>query len=143
MTFIIVPGCHRYSVALALTLLVCGWGNTLSAAVLWSHPETVWVSNNGQGEDILRGAIKPQTSNSSGTLYFRVKVDPIADTAAKVIGNFEAGFMLDEKGQEHLGIGNATGAMAYSPILNVSNAPKGFRRPKPQVSLIRLIFYGI
>ncbi len=126
MTFIIFPGRLRYSKVLALTLLVCGWSNLLFAAVLWSHPETVMVCNNGQGEDILHGAIKPQTTNSLGTLYFRIKVDPIADTAAKLIGNFEAGFMLDDKGKEHLGIGNAFGAMAYS-ILNVADAPKGFQ----------------
>ncbi|HEY4417694.1 MAG TPA: ATP-binding protein [Verrucomicrobiae bacterium] len=95
------------------------------AAVLWSHPDSVLAVNNGQGVDILDGAIKPHDSNSVGTIYFRVLVDPIADTAAKVIANFEAGFMLVEKGQEHLGIGNSYGAMAYS-TLNVSNAPKGF-----------------
>jgi signal transduction histidine kinase len=93
--------------------------------VLWSYPETVLVCDNGKGEDILHGAIKPRDSNSSDTLYFRIRVVPIADTAAKVIKPFEAGFMLVKNGQEHLGIGNAEGAMAYS-ALNVPKAPKGF-----------------
>ena len=93
--------------------------------ILWSHPGTILVCNNGNGEDILHGAIQPQTTNSSGTLYFRINVDPISDTAAKVISEFEAGFMLVAKGQEHLGIGNARGAMAYS-ALHVPQAPKGF-----------------
>src|ERR1700677_2933998 len=121
----IIPGHNRCFIILAMTVLACGWSSISSAAVLWSHPGAVLVCSNGQGKDILHGAIKPQTSNSSGTLYFRIRVDPVADTAAKLIGNFEAGFMLVEKGQEHLGIGNASGAMAYS-VLNVAAAPKGF-----------------
>lgn len=84
------------------------------------------VRDNDKGEDILRGAIKPQNSNSVGTLYFRFSADPLSDTAAKVIRNFEAGFMLVENGQEHLGIGNAEGAMAYSAI-HVPKAEKGFQ----------------
>jgi signal transduction histidine kinase len=121
----IIPGHNRCFIILTMTVLACDWSNISSAAVLWNHPGAVLVCNNGQGEDILHGAIKPQTSNSSGTLYFRVRVDPVADTAAKMINKFEAGFMLVEKGQEHLGIGNANVAMAYS-ILNVVKAPKGF-----------------
>jgi signal transduction histidine kinase len=93
--------------------------------ILWSHPGAILVCNNGNGEDILHGAIQPQTTNSSGTLYFRIKVDPISDTAAKVINKFEAGFMLLANGHENLGIGNADGAMAYS-ALHVPKAPKGF-----------------
>jgi len=116
----------RSLIVLAATVLALAWGGRLSAAVLWSHPGTIWVCNNDKGVDILHGAMKPQTANSSGTLYFRVRVDPVADTAAKIIGHFEAGFMLDEKGREHIGIGNAQGAMAYS-ILNVPGAPKGFQ----------------
>lgn len=96
------------------------------ATILWSHSGTTLVCNSGEGTDILHGAIKPQGANSTSTLYFRIKVDPIADTAAKVIQPFEAGFMLVEKGQEHLGIGNARGALAYS-ALNVPKAPKGFQ----------------
>jgi signal transduction histidine kinase len=53
-------------------------------------------------------------------------VNPISDSAGKVIGEFEAGFMLVEGGVENLGIGNAHGAMAYS-ALNVPKAPKGFQ----------------
>jgi signal transduction histidine kinase len=114
----------------------CGWTLLFLAmlalefsaegVVLWSHPRAVLVCNNGKGKDILHGAIKPRDSNSIGTLYFRIKVDPIADTAAKVIRSFEAGFMLVEEGQEHLGFGNSDGAMAYS-ALNVPKAPKGFQ----------------
>jgi signal transduction histidine kinase len=106
--------------------MASGWAGIANGAVLWSHSDTIAVCNNGSGEDILRGAIKPHALNSSGTLYFRVLVDPVADTAAKLINRFEAGFMLVEKGEEHLGLGNAHEAMAYS-ILNVPSAPKGFQ----------------
>jgi len=97
-----------------------------SGAVLWSHPRAVLVCNNGKGEDILHGAIKPRDSNAIGTLYFRIKISPISDTVAKWIRPFEAGFMLVEKGVEHLGVGNSDGAMAYS-ALHVPKAPKGFQ----------------
>jgi len=116
-------------------LLLLGCAQLAHGVVLWSHPQAVLVRDNDKGEDILRGAIKPQNSNSVGTLYFRVLVDPLSDTAGKVIRPFEAGFMLVEKGEEHLGIGNAEGAMAYSAV-HVPKAPKGFqdlnsRQPEP------------
>lgn len=120
------PTHHPIRRWLGLLLIGLTAGFPASAAVLWSHPEPVLVRDNGQGEDILRGAIKPQTASSAGTLYFRIKVDPIADTATKWVKQFEAGFMLVENGQERLGIGNSYGAMAYS-ILNVPKAPKGFQ----------------
>lgn len=107
-------------------LLALACGNPARGVVLWSHPEPILVRDNDPGEDILRGAIKPQNSNSVGTLYFRVQADPLADTAAKVINTFEAGFVLVENGEEHLGIGNARDAMAYS-ALHVPKAPKGFQ----------------
>lgn len=126
------PCSSRLSLLMAALLI---FGFTAQGAILWSQSGTVLVCNNGQGEDILHGAIQPQTTNSSGILYFRIRVDPIADTAAKVIDEFEAGFMLVAGGREHLGIGNSRGAMAYS-ALHVPKAPKGFqdlnsRAPEP------------
>ncbi len=109
-----------------LLLAVLGAACSAHAAVLWSHPESVVVCNNGKGVEILRGAIAPRDSNAVGTLYFRIKITPISDTVAKWVRPFETGFMLVEKGQEHLGVGNSGGAMAYS-ALNVPKAPKGFQ----------------
>ena len=103
---------------LASTLRVAG-------TVLWSHPGAVFVADNGKGEDILHGAIKPQDSNSTSTLYFRIRVDPVADSVMKAIAPFEAGFMLVEKGREHLGIGNTVGAWAYC-AMNVPKNKKGY-----------------
>lgn len=113
-------------VAVVLGFLFVAGPFSARGTILWSHPGTVTVCNNGQGGDILHGVIPPQTTNASGVLYFRIRVDPIADTAAKVIKPFEAGFMLVANGQEHLGIGNAREALAYS-ALNVPQAPKGFQ----------------
>lgn len=118
---------RQHLVFWAALLLCAAWCNTTArAVVLWSHPETILVRDNDKGEDVLHGTIKPQNSNSVGTLYFRFRADPLSDTAAKVISEFEAGFMLVEKGEEHLGIGNSKGAMAYS-ALHVPKAPKGFQ----------------
>ena len=126
---------HKYFGILLGLIVFLGKGTDALATVLWSHPDEALICDNGKGEDILRRAIKPQTGNSAGTLYFRVLVNPISDTAGKVIKEFEAGFMLVENGVEHLGIGNARGAMAYS-VINVPKAPKGFqdlnsRAPQP------------
>ncbi len=109
-------------------LILALWVSCFSAkaVILWAHPETVTVCNNGKGVEVLRGAIKPHDSNSAGTLYFRLKITPISDTVAKWVRPFETGFMLVENGVEHLGIGNSEGAMAYS-ALNVPKAPKGFQ----------------
>lgn len=106
------------------TLLMAGFG--VQGAVLWSHPDAIFVGNNGNGEDILHGAIPPQDSNSTSTLYFRIRVDPVADSAIKSIGEFEAGFMLVEKGGENLGIGNMRGAWAFCAA-HVPKNKKGYQ----------------
>ncbi|HEX7653613.1 MAG TPA: histidine kinase, partial [Verrucomicrobiae bacterium] len=94
------------------------------ATVLWSYPGSVLVCNTNC--PVMRGTVAPQGSNSTGALYFRVLLDPIADSATKASKPFEAGFMLVEQGQEHLGVGDALNALAYS-CLNVPKAPKGFQ----------------
>ena len=109
-----------------LLLAALGISFSTQGAVLWSHPESVVVCNNGKGVEVLRGAIAPRDSNSVGTLYFRIKMTPISDTVAKWVRPFETGFMLVEKGKENFGVGNSEGAMAYS-ALNVPKAPKGFQ----------------
>ena len=109
--------------AIVFALLMAAF--SVRAAVLWSHPETVLVCNNGRGEDILHGAIKPQDSNSIGTLYLRIRVDPVSDSVIKAIGEFEAAFVFVQNGQEHVGIGNAHGAWAYCAV-NVPKNKKGY-----------------
>lgn len=99
--------------AALLSVTLLAFSIPAQATILWSQPGTTLVNNTGKGEDILHGAIKPQDTNSSSTLYFRLRVDPTADSVIKAIGDFEAGFVLTEKGEEHLGVGNAFGAWAY------------------------------
>ena len=95
------------------------------ATILWSQPGTTLVCNTGEGVDILHGVIKPQDSNSTSTLYFRFRVDPIADSATKSIADFAAGFVFFEKGEEHLGLGSSRVAWAYC-AMNVTNTVKGY-----------------
>jgi signal transduction histidine kinase len=108
---------------LACALLMFSF--SASAAILWSEPGTLLVCNTGEGVDILHGAIKPQDSNSTSTLYFRFRVDPIADSATKSIADFAAGFVFFEKGEEHLGLGSSRVAWAYC-AMNVTNSAKGY-----------------
>jgi signal transduction histidine kinase len=119
------PGGHRLRLlaGLVLGVLLASW--PARGTILWSHPETIQVCNNGAGVDILHGAIAPQDSNAQRTLYFRIRVDPVADSVIKSIGPLEAGFMFVEKGQEHLGIGNSLGAWAYC-AMNVPKNKKGY-----------------
>lgn len=95
------------------------------ASILWTQPNVTLVLNTGNGVDILHGAIKPQDSNSTSTLYFRFRVDPIADSATKSIGDFNAGFVFFEKSNEHLGLGSSRVAWAYC-AMNVTNSLKGY-----------------
>jgi len=114
-----------FNVVTLLAWALLSLPSSACATVLWSQPATTLVLNNGNGEDILHGAIKPQGTNSSSTLYFRFCVDPIADSATKSIGDYDAGFVLFEKGEEHLGLGSSKVAWAYC-AMNVPNSPKGF-----------------
>src|SRR5688572_10669913 len=72
---------HKHFGILLGLIVFLGKGTDALVTVLWSHPDEVLICDNGKGEDILRRAIKPQTGNSAGTLYFRVLVNPISDTA--------------------------------------------------------------
>jgi signal transduction histidine kinase len=105
------------------------------ATVLWHHLGTILACDNGDGTDILHGAIQPQGSNSDSTLYFRFRVDPISDSASKSIADFQAGFVFYYKGEEHLGIGSTLVAWAYC-AWPVPKTEKGFEdlnsaRPDP------------
>jgi len=95
------------------------------ASILWSRPDPEMIRDTGDGVDILHGAIKHQDSNSTSTLYFRFHVDPIADSATKSIGDYDAGLVLFENGQAHLGLGSSKVAWAYC-AMNVIKSEKGF-----------------
>jgi signal transduction histidine kinase len=107
-------------------LLVVGEATAVRGGVLWSHPESMFVSDNDTGVEILHGALKPRDTNSAGTLYFRFRLDPISDSATKSLGDFRAGFMFVEKGREHLGIGNTFEAWAYCALNATNNRGKPY-----------------
>lgn len=99
-----------------------GWGLiwflslalNLEGAVLWRDPGPRIARDNGDGFDLLKGALKPHDNTSSSALYFKFTVDPLADVSVKKIGPFVAGIIFYERGMEHLGIGNGAIAHAYS-----------------------------
>jgi signal transduction histidine kinase len=109
----------RLKRALALWLTACaGFLAHMPAhgAILWSHPQKILVCSNWPGEDILHGAVKPRDDTSSGTLYFKFRVDPLSDVTCESVGRkfYLAGLVLFQAGVEKLGVGNAWDAWGYS-----------------------------
>jgi hypothetical protein len=106
------------------TLLI--HSTTARAAIMWSQAGPILVHNSGAGDDILHGAIPPQGTNSSRTLYLKFRVDPYSDAAMEGTGIspfYEAGMFFYEGGAQHLGIGNGLQATAYSAINVPTNGP--------------------
>src|ERR1035438_6863946 len=107
----------RLAVALlarnSLLLLVLAWGASQAdtrATVLWRDLSPTLVHENGEGADILNGALRRDDS-STDTLYFKLHVDPLSDASTE---EYLAAFALYEGGEERLGVGNALKAWAYS-----------------------------
>jgi signal transduction histidine kinase len=96
------------------------------ATILWSYSRAILVHDNSPGVDILHGAIAPQGTNSSRTLYLRLQIDPYSDAATEAISFYSCGLFFYGKGQEHLGIGNGWEACAYSAI-NMTGGKKGLQ----------------
>jgi signal transduction histidine kinase len=120
---------NRPTTVRAKTLLA-GWLLTISlsahATILWSQSGAFLAHDNSPGEDILHGAIAPQDTNSSRTLYLMFRVDPYSDAATEAISFYSCGLFFYEKGVEHLGIGNGSEALAYSAI-NMTGGKKGLQ----------------
>jgi signal transduction histidine kinase len=114
----------RTGILLAGLLLAVSY--SAHATILWSQSGTFLVHGNEPGEDILHGAIAPQDTNSSRTLYLRLRVDPYSDAATEAISFYSCGLFFYEKGVEHLGIGNGWEALAYSAI-NMTGGKKGLQ----------------
>jgi signal transduction histidine kinase/ligand-binding sensor domain-containing protein len=106
----------------ALAWLLLGASSSITqAAVLWSDLASTLVHENGEGSDILNGALKRDDS-STDTLYFKLHVDPLSDASTE---EYLAAFELCEGGEERLGIGNALKAWAYSAFKTVDLAQSG------------------
>ncbi|HTI98252.1 MAG TPA: two-component regulator propeller domain-containing protein [Dongiaceae bacterium] len=93
-----------------IALLMLGGSFPASAVVLWSHYDTLQVTQNGSGTDLLGGAVKRDDS-AADTLYFKFTVAPASDEATEP---YYAALELFEDDAERLGVGNALDAWAYS-----------------------------
>ena len=100
------------------SLMLAAASRIAHATVLWSDLASTLVHENGDGSDILNGAVKRDDS-STDTLYFRLHVDPLSDASTE---EYLAAFELFEGGEERLGIGNALKAWAYSAFKTVDTA---------------------
>ncbi|MGH8024794.1 MAG: sensor histidine kinase, partial [Limisphaerales bacterium] len=78
--------------------------------ILWQNIGPILAHENGEGTDILHGAVS-RDDTASDALYFKFHVNPLSDAS---IEPYSAGFQLFEGGQERLGVGNSWQAWAYS-----------------------------
>ncbi len=88
------------------------------AVILWNAPDPMLVHETGAGRDILGSAVKRDDS-ANDTLYFKFHVDPSSDMDTE---EYSAAFELFEGDAEHLGIGNAMKAWAYSAFFHADEA---------------------
>ena len=93
---------------LAVLFLLCP--ASVPAVILWTDPDTTLVHENGDGIDILGGAVKRDIT-ANDTLYFKFHVNPLSDTETE---EYAAAFELYDGDVERLGVGNALKAWAYS-----------------------------
>jgi ligand-binding sensor domain-containing protein len=113
-------GAAMWAAPSSLLCLLLVWGLGASpavtrAAVLWSDLGPTLVHENGEGSDILNGALQRDDS-STDTLYFKLHVDPLSDSSTE---EYLAAFELYEGGEERLGVGNALKAWAYSAFKTI------------------------
>jgi ligand-binding sensor domain-containing protein/signal transduction histidine kinase len=95
-----------FVVMLALLMRV----DSCRAVLLWSDLGATQVHETGTGTDILGGLLKRDTS-ATDTLYFKFHVDPVSGANTEL---YLAAFQLFEGDHEHLAVGNALNAWAYS-----------------------------
>jgi streptogramin lyase len=100
----------RFFCVIALMGWAVLWPNSIRAVILWSQVGPNLVHETGAGANILGGALRRDDS-SSGTLYFKFHVDPLSDATTE---EYFAAFQLYEGHKEHLALGNALKAYAYT-----------------------------
>lgn len=106
--------------AIAILALVLFFGLPLRAEILWQNSGPILAHENGEGTNILQGAVK-RDNTSSDTLYFKFRVNPLSDESMEPYS--AAGFQLFEGDQERLGIGNSPDAWAYSAFKTLETGP--------------------
>lgn len=105
---------------LALAFWMPGLGLPLRAEILWQNAGPILAHENGEGMDILHGAVK-RDDTASDTLYFKFHVNPLSDASMEP---YSAGFQLFEDDRERLAVGNSLQAYAYSAF-NTSETGAG------------------
>lgn len=103
------PG-HRFCALGLLAVLMLGAAVPANGVLLWSDLGATLVQNNGDGSDILGGAVKRDDS-SADALYFKFHVDPLSDFSTE---EYLATFEFYEGGAERLAVGNSLKAWGYS-----------------------------
>ena len=96
--------------SLLLLLLSFFFGTESKAVILWSDLGSTLAHETADGTDILGGAIQ-QGGNSTNTLYFKFRVDPLSDVGVEP---YFSSFQLYENGIERMAIGNSLKAWAYT-----------------------------
>lgn len=87
---------------------------SLQARILWSDRSWHLLYNTNQVLPIPLSALPGHDDISKATRFFRFTIDPISDFFTEQTGRYEAGLIFSDKGDLHLGIGNAWNAWGYS-----------------------------
>jgi len=87
---------------------------SLHARILWSDRSWHQLYNTNQVLPIPLSAVAGHDDLSKATRFFQFTIDPISDFFTEQTGKYEAGLIFSDKGELHLGIGNAWNAWGYS-----------------------------
>ena len=120
---------HLYIQFLIRCLIGIAGAAPLQAGILWSDGDWHLLCNTNQVLPIPVSALPGPSDLSKSTLFFRFTIVPLSDFFTEQTGNYEAGLIFSDKGNLHLGIGNAWNAWGYSAFNAVEtgfgNADKG------------------
>ena len=124
-----VSNLHLWIQFLVSCLLgICGTA-PLHARILWSDRDWHLLYNTNQVLPVPQSVLSGPSDLSRSTLYFRFTVEPISDFYSEPLAKYEAGLIFSDKGNLHLGIGNAWNAWGYSAFntaeMGFGNADKG------------------
>ena len=117
-----------------------GLGSPVSARTLWSDPGWHDLHQTNRILSLKGSELRPQDDSSQETLYLRFTVDPLSDGVSKMTWRYSAGWVFAEKGVDHLGLGNAAFAWAYSAFNTDQKGPANgadrefdFRSLRPEI----------
>ncbi len=130
-----MPRHATVAIVTSALLWLAAMATPLRANILWNDSKPVLIHENGDGKDILHGAVK-RDDTASDALYFKVHVDPLSDVSSEP---YSAGFQLYNGDKERLGVGNSLKEWAYGAYntaeTGVNNTVPGdmdFRSASPE-----------